>query len=114
MAMETVAKETQPVEPVVETMEGIAPRLGTAVAPWLKMEMRVNPLLGASTDVVVREPIIEEVKPIRSAPMPEASSRRGGLELLDNDFIDPAVVARRMDSWRSIEQWIKVHCGYPE
>jgi hypothetical protein len=55
-------------------------------------------------DVVIREPIIEEATPIRSAPMPEATlSSRGGLELLDDNLIDPAVAALKMESWRRNE-----------
>jgi hypothetical protein len=33
---------------------------------------------------------------------------RGGLELLDDNLIDPTVVAHKMESWRRTEQWIKV------
>jgi hypothetical protein len=68
-----------------------------------------------STDVVVHEPEIEEATQIRSAPMLETTSTsRGGLELLDDNLIDPAVVTLSMESMRHIEQWIKVRCGYPE
>jgi hypothetical protein len=101
--------------PQAETTEGTVPKLGTTVAPRLRMETRVDPLPRASTDVDVCEPIIEEAALIRSSPMPEAtSSSRGGLELLDDNLIDPAVVARSMESWRRTEQWIKVRCKYPE
>jgi hypothetical protein len=113
--MDTVDVEMEPIEPVAEMVAGTTPGLGATVAPELSVETRVDPLLGASTDVVVCEPSIEEVAPIRSSPMPEvASSRHGGLELLDDDLIDPAVVALNMESWHRTEQWIKVHCGYPE
>jgi hypothetical protein len=66
--MDTVDVETKPAEPVAKTAEGTALGLGTTVAPELRTETRVDPLLGARTDVVVREPIIEEATPIRSAP----------------------------------------------
>jgi hypothetical protein len=39
------------------------------------------------------------------------STSRGGLELLDDNLIDPSVVARSMESMRRTEQWIKVRCG---
>jgi hypothetical protein len=115
VAMQMVVVETKPTELVAETAEGTAPELGTTVAPKLRMGTRVDPLSGSSTYVVVREPIIEEVAPIRSAPMPEVtSSSRGGLELLDDNLIDPTAVARSMESWRHTEQWIKVRCEYPD
>jgi hypothetical protein len=79
------------------------------------VEAHVDSLPGTSTDVVVREPKIEEAMPIRSAPMSEATSMsRGGLELLDDNLVDPAVAARNMESWRHTEQWIKVRCEYPK
>jgi hypothetical protein len=79
------------------------------------VERQVHPLPGAGTDVVVHELIIEEAVPIRSAPMPEeTSSSHGGLELLDDNLIDPVVVAQSMESWRRTGQWIKVCCEYPE
>jgi hypothetical protein len=75
----------------------------------------VDLLPGASTDVVVREPVIKEAAPIGSAPMSETTSTcRGGLELLDDNLIDSAIVSWSMESWRRTEQWIKVCCEYPE
>jgi hypothetical protein len=37
-----------------------------------------------------------------------ATSSRGGLELLADDLIDPAMVARHMEAMRQAEQWMKV------
>jgi hypothetical protein len=54
--METATLVTEPTEPIAETAEGTAPRLGTIVAPELSAETRVDPLPGASTNVVVHEP----------------------------------------------------------
>jgi hypothetical protein len=56
VAMETATVVTEPTEPIAETAEGTAPRLGTIVAPELSAETRVDPLPGASTNVVVHEP----------------------------------------------------------
>jgi hypothetical protein len=110
--MEETVVETEPAGPVAKTTEGT---LGTTVAPELKMETRIDPLPGESTDVVVREPIIEEAMPIHSAPMPVAtSSSCGGLELLDDNLIDQVVVAQSMESLRRTEQWVKVCCEYPQ
>jgi uncharacterized membrane protein len=37
-----------------------------------------------------------------------AATSRGGLELLADDLIDPAMVARNLESMRWAEQWMKV------
>jgi hypothetical protein len=60
-------------------------------------------------EVVVRSPKIQDAEPIRSAPMTEAStSSRGGIELLADDLVDPATVARHLEAVRQAEQWMKV------
>jgi hypothetical protein len=65
-------------------------------------------------EVVVRSPEIQNVEPIRSAPMTEAAtSSRGGLELLADDLVDPVTVARHMEAMRQAEQWIKVSSQHP-
>jgi hypothetical protein len=47
----------------------------------------------ATLEVVVRSPEIQDAEPIRSAPMTKAAaSSRGGVELLADDLVDPAVV----------------------
>ena len=84
-------------------------------APELGAEVQDDLFHRTSTDVVVRSPIIEEAAPIRSAAMAEeASSSRGGLELLEDNLVDPAVVALNMESWRHTQQWVKVCCEYLE
>jgi hypothetical protein len=63
----------------------------------------------AAMEVVVRSPEIQDAKPIRSAPMTEAAtSSRGGVELLADDLVDPATVARHLEAVRQAEQWMKV------
>jgi hypothetical protein len=42
------------------------------------------------------------------------STSRGDLELLADDLVDPAIVARNMESMHHAEQWIKVCRGYHE
>jgi hypothetical protein len=60
-------------------------------------------------DVVVRLPEIQDVEPIRSVPMSEATAAgRDGLELLANDLINPTAVARNLESMHRAEQWMKV------
>jgi hypothetical protein len=65
-------------------------------------------------EVVVRSPEIQDTEPIRSAPMSEAAtSSRGGLELLADDLVDPATVARHLEAVRQAEQWTKVSSRHP-
>jgi hypothetical protein len=60
-------------------------------------------------EVVVRSPEIQDAEPIRSAPMTEAAaSSHGGEELLADDLVDPATVARHLEAVRQAEQWMKV------
>jgi hypothetical protein len=59
--------------------------------------------------VVVRSLEIQDAKPIRSAPITEAAtSSHGGVELLADDVVDPAMVARHLEAVRQAEQWMKV------
>jgi hypothetical protein len=61
--------------------------------------------------VVVRSPEIQDAVPIRSAPMAETTmASRDGLELLANDLVDPATVARNLKSMHRTEQCMKVRC----
>jgi hypothetical protein len=63
----------------------------------------------ATLEVVVRSPEIQDAEPIRSALMTEAAaSSRGGVELLADDLVDPATVARHLEAVRQAEQWMKV------
>jgi hypothetical protein len=49
-------------------------------------------------EVVVRSPEIQDAEPIRSALMTEATTiSRGGVELLADDLVDPATVARHLE-----------------
>jgi hypothetical protein len=65
-------------------------------------------------EVVVRSPEIQDAKPIHSAPMTEAAtSSRGGIELLVDDLVDPATVARHLEAVRQAEQWMKVSSRHP-
>jgi hypothetical protein len=60
-------------------------------------------------EVAIRSPEIQDAEPIRSAPMMEAAtSSRGGVELLADDLVDPATVARHLEVVRQAEQWMKV------
>jgi hypothetical protein len=60
-------------------------------------------------EVVVRSPEIQDAEPLRSAPMTEAAtSSRSGVELLADELVDPATVARHLEAVRQAEQWMKV------
>jgi hypothetical protein len=65
-------------------------------------------------EVVVRSPEIQDAEPICSASMTEAAtSSRGGIELLADDLVDPATVARHLEAVRQAEQWMKVSSHNP-
>jgi hypothetical protein len=60
-------------------------------------------------EVAIRSPEIQDAEPIRSAPMTETTTRsRGGIELLADDLIEPATVAKHLEAIRQAEQWMKV------
>jgi hypothetical protein len=65
-------------------------------------------------EVVVRSPEIQDAEPICSASITEgATSSRGGIELLADDLVDPATVARHLEAVRQAEQWMKVSSNNP-
>jgi hypothetical protein len=60
-------------------------------------------------EVAICSPEIQDTEPIRSTPMTEATvSSRGGIELLADDLIEPATVAKHLEAIRQAEQWMKV------
>jgi hypothetical protein len=68
----------------------------------------------SSLEVVVRSLEIQDAEPIRSAPMSgAATTSRGGIELLADDLVDPAAVARNLEAMHRVEQWMKVCYQYP-
>jgi hypothetical protein len=72
-------------------------------------EVREDASPEVSLEVVVRSSEIQDAEPIRSTPMSEATTTsRDGLELLADDLISPATVARNLESMRLAEQWMKV------
>jgi hypothetical protein len=92
--METAAGEVENVLPVAGVPEGEAPSPEAPVTPEITEGVHVDVLPESSMDVVVRSPEIQDAEPIRAAPMLEAATtRRDGMELLDDDLVDPATVA---------------------
>jgi hypothetical protein len=77
-------------------------------------EERDDVVLESQLEVVVCSPEIQDAEPIRSASISgTATSSRGGIELLADDLVDPAAVARHLEAMRQAEQWMKVSCRYP-
>jgi hypothetical protein len=59
--------------------------------------------------VAICSPEIQDAELIRSAPMTEATtSSRGEIELLADDLVEPATVAKHLEAIRQAEQWMKV------
>jgi hypothetical protein len=103
--VEDVAPETQ--EAAVEASEPMEVDATEAAVTTGGEEAAMLP--EPTLEVVVRSPEIQDAEPIRSAPMTEAAtSSRGGIELLADDLVDPATVARPLEVVRQAEQWMKV------
>jgi hypothetical protein len=96
---------------------GAAPELvevASGEAPAMAGEERDDVLPESTLEVVVRSPEIQDAEPFRSTPMSgAATSSRGGVELLVDDLVDPAAVARHLEAMRQAEQWMKVSCQCP-
>jgi hypothetical protein len=97
------------VVPEVEVATKAATELAEIAAPGVVEEVRGDALSEVSLEVVIHSPEIQDAEPIRSVPMSEATTTsRDGLELLADDLIIPAAVARNLESMRRVEQWMKV------
>jgi hypothetical protein len=108
--VEDVAPETQ--EVAVEASEPMEVVAGGAAATTGGEEAATLP--EPALEVVVCSPEIQDAEPIHSAPMTEAAtSSRGGIELLADDLVDPATVARHLKAVRQAEQWMKVSSHHP-
>jgi hypothetical protein len=58
----------------------------------------------SNLEVVVHSPEIQDAEPICLAPMSDtATTSRGGIEVLVDDLVDPAVVARNLEAMRRAE-----------
>jgi hypothetical protein len=95
--------------PEAEVTTGAASEPAGTAAPEVTEEVHDDALPETSMDVVVRSPEIQDAEPIHSALMSEAATTsRDELELLADDLITPATVARNLESMRWAEQWMKV------
>jgi hypothetical protein len=96
-APEAAGGAPEPVEEVVEEAVVASGEEAVTTSPEVPLE------------VAIRSPEIQYAEPIRSAPMTEATaSSRGGIELLADDLIEPASVAKHLEAIRQAEQWMKV------
>jgi hypothetical protein len=96
-APETAGGASGLVEEVVEEAAVAAGGEGVTTSPEIALE------------VAILSPEIQDAEPIRSAPMTEATaSSRGGIELLADDLVEPATVAKHLEAIRQAEQWMKV------
>jgi hypothetical protein len=93
--------------PETQEATGGAPELmevaaGEAAAATGGEEATAEP--GPALEVVVRSPEIQDAEPICSAQMTEAAtSSRGEVELLADDLVDPATMARHLEAVRQDE-----------
>jgi hypothetical protein len=95
--------------PEAEVVTGAATEQAETVAPGMTEEVCGNALPETILDIVVCSPEIQYAEPICSAPMSEAvATSRDGLELLADDLINLATVARNLESMWRAEQWMKV------
>jgi hypothetical protein len=84
-------------EPMEEVAEKTAGGEAVTTSPEIALE------------VAIRSPEIQDAEPIRAALMTEATaSSCGRIELLADDLIEPATVAKHLEAIRQAEQWMKV------
>jgi hypothetical protein len=93
-APEAAEGAPEPMEEVVEKSAG-----GEAVTSSPEVAL----------EVAIRSPEIQDAEPIRSAPMTEATtSSRSGIELLADNLVELATVAKHLDVICQAEQRMKV------
>jgi hypothetical protein len=108
--IESMVPETQEAAKVATEPAEVA----SQGAPGVAEEKRDEVLPESNLEVVVRSPEIQDAEPIDSAPTSgTATTSRGGIELLADDLVDPAAVARNLEAMRRAEQWMKVSYQYP-
>jgi hypothetical protein len=102
---EVVPVEGIVIEAEVATRAATEPaEIASGGAPGVAKEVCDDVLPESSLEVVVCSPEIQDAEPIRSVPMSEATATsRVGLELLADDLVDPATVARNLEAMRRVE-----------
>jgi hypothetical protein len=108
----SVIPKAVPVEGVVPEAEEVieaTTELAETAAPGVAEEVRDAALPETSLDVIIRSSEIQDAEPICSALMSEAATTsRDGLELLADNLINPATVARNLETMRWAEQGMKI------
>jgi hypothetical protein len=105
LPIEDLAPETQGAAEGAPGPMEVAVEEAAATAGGERDDVPPEPAL----EVVVRSPEIQDTEPIRSAPMSGAATgSRGGFELLADNLVDPATVARHLEAVHQVEQWMKV------
>jgi hypothetical protein len=106
----SIIPEALPVEalaPETQGAAGAAPEpaeVASGEAPAIAGEEHNDILPESTLEVAVRSPEIQDAKPIRLAPMSGATtSSRGVIELLADELVDPAAVARHLEAMRQAE-----------
>jgi hypothetical protein len=95
--------------PEADVLGGAASGPEVPIAPEITEEVHDDALPESSMDVVVQSPEIQDAEPIHLASMSgTATTSHAGLELLADNLIDPAMVARNLESMHRAEQWMKV------
>jgi hypothetical protein len=108
--IEGLASETQEATEAAPESAEVASR----GAPAMAEEERDEVLPESNLEVVIRSPGIQDVEPIRSAPMSRAATTsHGGIDLLADDLVDSAAVARHLEAMGRAEQWMKVNYQCP-
>jgi hypothetical protein len=111
----TTIPEAVPAEgtvPKAEVIAGSAAEPAGTPTPEITEEVQDDALPETRMGVVVRSLKIQDAEPVRSAPMSEAVvASCGGVKLLADDLINPAMVACNLESMRRTEQWMKVRDG---
>jgi hypothetical protein len=112
--------EAVPVKALAQETQGAAgaapkpTEIAGGGAPAMAGGERDDILPESTLEVVVRSPEIQDAEPVHSAPMSRAAtSSHGGIELLADDLVDPAAVARHLEAMRQAKKWMKVSCRYP-
>jgi hypothetical protein len=112
--------EAVPIESQAPETQGAAAEapepteVASSEAPAMAGGERNDVQLESALEVVVCSPEIQDAEPICSAPISlAATSSRGGIELLADELVDPAAVARHLEAMHQAEQWMKVSCRRP-